>query len=302
MVSLCLSLAFCLTHIIWRTNWHDKVGKSMVVHENVLTNESFAPYQYNNFIPAKMCQFAHDHFGIEVANAYAVWCGLGYLMLFFCSWYWFARVTSPNGVILAMFALAAYAFYMLPHVDNNPTDMIGAGLFALALAFLSRDRMWPLCLVATAAGFLWTKGFFLVPIVFLFYLSAGQWRKGLLWGFLIGICSGIGSVVYLATLGYHPIYPPGVLTTSVLIAVIPVSMLFHFALAAPPFISYLRFRDRLPQVLKVAIVVYPLMWIVYLTGHLWIFEMRAWWNCVPVFAALLAQWCPPEKTRNATLT
>ena len=287
VTALSLSLGVSIISIYLVSSPH--LDKRVHMHQRVLDGDAHMPYQYDMYLVSKVCQWLQDHAGVTPFRSFALVFGASYVLLFLSTWAYLSQLyRQPASVLIGLFALATYAFLLMPLAYDHPADPFGAALIALALAATARRSPAGILLASLAGGFLWSKHVLVAPIVLLYEGVQARWGRGIGLAALVVAAALIGPLCYRLPL--NAVTPEGILTPLEWLRFIPRTAAIHMGFALPPLLSLYLLRSRLDRVVKAGAVLYPLMIALYAAAGFFIYELRSFWPVVPVFVALLAAW------------
>lgn len=299
---VCVVLAAGLTGTNATLVGKPRMADRLLMHNQVLANQAYAPYETDSFLVAHLIQWLSELTGVSLGGLFNRTWGLAYLFaLGGCAYWFWALFRAPGRVVVGLLSVALYAGLMLQFSFHHTQDPFAAGLFALCLGLMVQGKLPALLLASLAAGFLWDKHVLLGPVLFAFLAWQGQWRRGLLWAVFVTLAAAVGPAVYRLALGPHDMTPAGYLTAvGGLLHTLPITAGTHLVLLGLPLLGAFAARGKVPPALWCAALVYPAMIVVYLALGLFLFEARSFWIVVPAFAAFTALLVEDTRTERVT--
>jgi len=298
----CVVLAAGLTWTNATLVGKPRLADRLLMHDQVLAHQAPAGYQTDSFLVAQLTQWLSGATGLSLGFLFnPVW-ALGYLAALGGCAFWLWEVFRDRArVTLGLLTVAFYAALMLAWSYHHTQDPLAAGLFAVCLGLMVRGKLPALLMVALAAGFLWDKQGLLGPVVGLYLVQRGEWRRGLLWGLLATLAGAIGPVLFRLTLGSPPLPPGGLAATyGGQLHLLPVVLSRHALLLGLPLLGAFSVRWRAPRALWCALMAYAGLIVVYLAIGNILFEARSFWIAVPAFAAFTALLVEDSRTERVT--
>ena len=299
---VCVVLAAGLTWtnaaLVGKIRWEDRLA----MHSQILTNQAPAPMQTDSLLVAHLTQGLNELTGVSLGVWFIAAWGFGYLVALGGCAFWLGQVFRDRGrVTLGLSAAACYAAIMLASSYHHTQDPYAVGLFALCLGLMVRNKLPAVVLVALAAGFLWDKQVLLGPVVGLYLVQRGEWRRGVGWGLLATLAAAVGPVAYRLVLGPHAQWANGYAATlGGQLHLLPMTAGRHLVLLGLPLLGLFAAPGRVPLALWCATLVYPAMIVVYLALGMILFEARSFWIAVPAFAAFTALLVQDSRTERVT--
>lgn len=286
---LCATTAFLLAETQWLCQPDHLIDRRFALHTQVLAHTAPLPYQEHMFLISHAIEALHEH-GFPRDRGVTLFSGLGYFTALASTWALLEAFGASVGqLLLALAWVGLSAALAFPLSLDHPADPIGAGLFALGIALIQAGRPRSYVALALTAGFLWRKHVVLGPIVFLYALltRAPGTAATAVAGSLAAL---VGPAVYHATISAHSTIPGVFQGGEKTVQAVWIGLYFHLPFVAPALFTIVMERRRVPPLIALAALAYPIQLGLYLVQNFNFYELRSFWPSIPVFAVIVSSW------------